>query len=66
VKEMMQSERASLTPTTGTGTMRRKKRSLTDALKNQIYQFHKDNPLVTHSNIAGMSHMSGLRALNVG
>lgn len=34
---------------------RRKKRSLTDTEKDQIYQFHQENPLVTHNNIAGMS-----------
>jgi hypothetical protein len=32
----------------------KKRRNLTVAEKNQICQFHKDHPLVTHGNIAGI------------
>jgi hypothetical protein len=40
----------------------KKRRSLTVAEKNQIHQFHKDNPLVTHKDLAGISshHESGI------
>jgi hypothetical protein len=39
---------------------RRKKRSLTDTEKTQIYRFHQENPLVTHSDIAGTASGVGL------